>query len=220
MISLIRKLRAEIRERIQKRRFPQSVLHSDVIIDATTTLAPQTVLFSGVRLFEVSLGEYSYIQTRTQVFNAQIGPFCSIASEVFIGLVNHPMGFVSTSPVFYDNTQPLPKFFVDTPTEQTLIPRTVIGADVWIGQRAMIKAGVKIGVGAVIGAGALVTNNVEPYAIVVGVPAHVLRSRFSVELCNRLVSTEWWLRSSEELRALNATFENPQAFLEALEFKP
>ena len=119
--------------------------------------------------------------------------------------------------MFYDNTEPLPRAFVDAPLAAAHLPRTVVGADVWIGQRAMIKAGVRIGVGAVIGAGALITRDVPPYAIVVGTPAHVLRRRFPNALCDRLLASQWWMRNADEIARLRHCFADPAAFLAALE---
>lgn len=217
MISLLRMLRADLRERAQRHRFPQAVLHADGVLDATSTLGRHTVLFTGARLVDAQVGDYSYVQARTQVFNAEIGAYCSIAAEVVIGLVDHPTHFISSSPVFYDSTQPLPCFFVDAPLAAARLPRTVVGADVWIGQRAMIKAGVCVGVGAVIGAGALVTRDVPPYAIVVGTPARVLRRRFDDALCDRLMASQWWGRDAAELARLRDCFADPAAFLAALE---
>ncbi len=219
MISLINMLRADLRERAQRRRFPRAVLHADVVLDAKSTLGRHTVLFSGVRLVEAQVSDYSYVQVRTQIFNAEIGPYCSIAPEVVIGLIDHPTHFISSSPVFYDNSQPLPHAFVDVPLAAAHLPRTVVGADVWIGQRAMIKAGVRIGVGAVIGAGALITRDVPPYSMVVGTPAHVLRRRFPDALCDRLLSSQWWKRSTDEITRLRYCFADPEVFLDALEAK-
>jgi acetyltransferase-like isoleucine patch superfamily enzyme len=217
MISLLRMLRADLRERAQRRRFPQAVLHADVVLDGASLLGRHTVLFTGARLVDAQIGDYSYLQARTQVFNAEIGPYCSIAAEVVIGLVDHPMHFISSSPVFYDNTQPLPRFFVEAPIAVANQPRTVVGADVWIGQRAMIKAGVRIGVGAVIGAGALVTHDVPPYAIVGGTPARVLRQRFADGLRDGLLASQWWEREAAELARLRDSFSDPASFLAALE---
>jgi acetyltransferase-like isoleucine patch superfamily enzyme len=217
MISLLRMLRADLRERAQRRRFPQAVLHADVVLDAKSTLGRHSVLFAGVRLVDAQIGNYSYLQTRTQVFNAEIGAFCSIAAEVVIGLVDHPTHFISSSPVFYDNTQPLPYAFIDAPLAVARLPRTVIGADVWMGHRAMIKAGVTIGAGAVVGAGALVTKDVPPYSIVVGAPAKVLRVRFEPTVIIGLLRTRWWELPDQTLVELAQHFDNPQEFISAID---
>lgn len=68
----------------------------------------------------------------------------------------------------------------------------VIGNDVWIGYKAIILAGVKIGDGAIIGTGALVTKNIPAYSIVGGIPARVIRKRFSEDIINKLKFLKWW----------------------------
>ena len=79
---------------------------------------------------------------------------------------------------------------------------TVIGNDVWIGQNAVILPGVRIGDGAIIGANSVVGGDVEPYTIVVGNPAKVLRKRFDDELIRLLVEFKWWDKSIDEINAL------------------
>jgi virginiamycin A acetyltransferase len=79
---------------------------------------------------------------------------------------------------------------------------TVIGNDVWIGQNAVILPGVQIGDGAIIGASSVVGGHVEPYTIVVGNPARVLRKRFDDELIDLLLQFKWWDRSIDEINAL------------------
>ena len=79
---------------------------------------------------------------------------------------------------------------------------TIIGNDVWIGQNAVILPGVHIGDGAIIGANSVVGKNVEPYTIVVGNPAKVLRKRFDDELIGLLQSFKWWDKSIDEINSL------------------
>jgi virginiamycin A acetyltransferase len=79
---------------------------------------------------------------------------------------------------------------------------TVIGNDVWIGQHAVILPGVHIGDGAIIGANSVVGSDVEPYTIVVGNPAKVLRKRFDDELIGLLLRFKWWDKSVDEINAL------------------
>lgn len=68
----------------------------------------------------------------------------------------------------------------------------VIGNDVWIGYKAIILAGVKIGDGAIIDTGTLVTKDVPAYSIIGGVPAKIIRMRFAEDIINELKILEWW----------------------------
>lgn len=205
-----------IRAWLLHKRFPKSIFYPGVIVDEKSEIAHHGVLFQNVVFMESSLGVYSYVQANSVISHAQIGPFCSIAGNVHIGLAAHPTHFVSTSPIFYDNTQPLPHFFVRSKMFHDLFPKTIIGADVWMGQGAMVKAGVKIGVGAIIGAGAMVTKDVEPYSIVAGVPAKEIKKRFDELTCKALVASQWWEFDAQKLERLAPLFTDHQAFLEAL----
>ena len=163
------------------------------------------------------VGAYTYVQKNSTICNAEIGPYCSIAEGVSIGLGGHPTFMVSTSPVFYDNTQPLPRFFVQDRVFKDIFPRTVIGADVWLGQGAMVKAGVRIGTGAVIGSASMVTKDIPSYTIAAGNPCRPIRLRFPEAICQRLLESRWWEFSEEKLEKLAATFSDPKSFLDALE---
>jgi virginiamycin A acetyltransferase len=79
---------------------------------------------------------------------------------------------------------------------------TVVGNDVWIGQNATILPGVHIGDGAIIGANSVVGSDVDPYTIVAGNPARVLRKRFDDELIDLILRFKWWDRSIEEIDSL------------------
>ncbi|MNE86550.1 Chloramphenicol acetyltransferase [compost metagenome] len=79
---------------------------------------------------------------------------------------------------------------------------TVIGNDVWIGSEAIIMPGVKVGDGAVIGTRALVTRDVEPYAIVGGNPAKNIRMRFDARLIGMLLEMQWWTWSENQFQAV------------------
>ena len=200
-----------------RRRFQRSIIHPGVRVAPGCTLGDRSVLFSNVRLSDSSVGAYSYVQENTALYGAEVGPFCSIAANVTIGLQDHPMYMVSTSPVFYDNSQPLPKAFVCESQRGDRVPKTILEADVWIGEGAKVRAGVRIGVGAVIGAGSVVTHDIAPYTIAAGVPCRPLRRRFDDALCNRLLKSAWWLLDEKELIALAHYYSDPIAFLDAIE---
>jgi virginiamycin A acetyltransferase len=154
----------------------------------------------------VSIGDHSYINDGTRLGIARIGRFCSIAYHCSIGLHEHPLDLASTSPRLYGTEnvlgQPAARADLHSPV--------VIGDDVWIGSNAVVKQGVQIGTGAVIAAGAVVTRDVPPYAIVVGVPARVARMRFAPDVVAGLLASRWWEWPEEELRRNADLFRTPQ----------
>ena len=89
----------------------------------------------------------------------------------------------------------------------------VIGNDVWIGWHAIITPGVSIGDGAIIAAGAVVTHDVPPYAIVGGIPAKVIRKRFSDDMIEKLLKIKWWDWSDEKIMENYAYFYQPEKFV-------
>jgi acetyltransferase-like isoleucine patch superfamily enzyme len=206
-----------IRGVILRKKFPTSVIYAGALIDKPSVLGKYSVVFPNVALMDSNLGDYSYILQGSTVYNVEIGNFCSISKNVSIGLGNHPLHMVSTSPVFYDNAQPLPKFFVDSQIYTETLPRTIIGADVWIGQGVLIMAGVTIGVGAVIGAGSIVNKDIAPYVIAAGNPCRQIRPRFREDIIDRLISSEWWNKSDKELGLIANLFVDPLQLLEELE---
>ncbi|QOY54070.1 CatB-related O-acetyltransferase [Candidatus Sulfurimonas marisnigri] len=195
------------------KKFSTSKIYFDVTVDKKSFIGKNTVLFSGVNLLHSTVSDYTYIQSNSNILFSNIGKFCSIASNVSIGLANHPMSMISTSPIFYDYTQPLPCFFTKEILYDSKHNITNIESDVWIGQGAMIKSGVTIGVGAVIAAGAVVVKDVEPYSIVGGVPAKHLKYRFDEKLRNELYLSKWWELSDEKIIGLSEYFSNPNLML-------
>lgn len=217
MNSLAAWAKAGIRKLLLRRKFPASIIYPGVTADQNCVLGEHSVLFRDVILMNSMLGSYSYLQSGTAVYNAEIGPFCSIAGGVTIGLAAHPTFMVSTSPVFYDNEQPLPRFFTKHQKFIQNLPRTVIGPDVWIGQGVMVKAGVQIGVGAVIGAGSIVTRDIPPYTIAVGNPCRPIRQRFPENISQRLLASRWWELDGSRLEQLAHLFTDPELLLDELE---
>jgi acetyltransferase-like isoleucine patch superfamily enzyme len=186
-------------------------------IDINSTIEKNVALFDGAILINSSVGAFSYIQSDSTIINASIGKFCSIAGDVKIGMAEHPLNWVSTSPVFYDMSQPLPTALTDEKNHFGQQIQTSIGSDVWIGQGVIVKSGVSISVGSVIGAGSVVTKDVAPYSIVVGNPARPIRQRFGQEMCDALSTSKWWELDSEILRELSVFFKTPEVFLSELQ---
>jgi len=199
-----------------RRRHPRAVIHHGAVANSASSLGDFSVLFPNATVVDSSIGRYSYVQARSNIFNAEIGPFASIASDVTVGLGTHPISMTSTSPVFYDPRQPLPRFFATECCFEQVLPRTTVGADVWIGQGALVLAGRNIGTGAVVGAGAVVTRDVPPYAVVGGVPARVISWRFPPQIREALIESRWWNLSDAELRGLTPLFQFPGQLLDAL----
>lgn len=137
------------------------------------------------------MGEYSYINDGCELSNVIIGKYCSIASKVSIGVDAHPTDWLSTSPIQYNGSV---RIFekIKTRLSYNRNMNTNIGNDVWIGANAIIKKCI------IIGAGAVVDKNVSPYSIVGGVPAKIIRFRFSPDVIEELLKIKWWNKSINE----------------------
>lgn len=166
---------------------------------------------SGVRFYRGKLGRYSYIGNNSFVIDTNIGNFCSISTDCYIGGTSHPTDWVSTSPVFHKWENIMKKNFARHEFE--IFHRTTIGNDVWIGNRVMIKAGVNIGTGAVIGMGSIVTKDVGPYEIWAGNPAKLIRKRFDDDKIKDLLETKWWELSDSEIERKANSFTDIDAFI-------
>ncbi|CAD5292951.1 conserved hypothetical protein [Bosea sp. 62] len=152
---------------------------------------------------DCAIGMFSYVNGSLKLARTRIGRFCSIGEGVVINPGNHPVNFVSTHPFASDPSGTAAGMADFSPYQAIAVTelvgerderneQVVIGHDVWIGTRAVILGGVTIGHGAVIAAGAVVTGNVEPYAIVAGVPARHLRYRLPQDQCDALLELAWW----------------------------
>ena len=216
MLFLVANAKKWLAWRLIQLKFRKAKIHRGAQVEFSSTISKYCVLFPGVDIFESSIGKYSYVQRNTVVMRTEVGPFCSIADNCSIGLNNHPTDFASTSPVFYDSMQPLPKFLFSRVDQHPPNLRSVIGADVWRGQGVRIMAGTSIGTGSVIGAGAVVTHDVAPYSIVGGIPARLIRMRFSEEICNNLLLSKWWEYDERILSELGDLFRDPQRLISAM----
>ncbi len=157
-----------------------------------SVLGAWTELGREVSFVESSLGDYSYVMNRSNIMWSEIGKFVSIASDVRLNPGNHPYWRATQHHFTYRSAAyalgPDDTEFFDWRKSQTVR----IGHDVWIGHGATVLAGVTVGTGAVIGAGAVVSKDVEPYTIVGGVPAVVIRRRFAEKTVQALMTLCWW----------------------------
>ena len=141
----------------------------------------------------------------------KIGRYCSIAVTASALNVNHPMNLKSSHAFFFNPEVGYSNSDFVRHTQLT------IGNDVWIGHNAIIVSSCSnIGDGAVIGAGAVVTKNIPPYAVVVANPGRIVRYRFSEKIIAELIESRWWDRPIEDLLS---EFESFQAPLEADEVR-
>lgn len=148
----------------------------------------------------VEIGDFTYLNRGALVISGRIGSYCSIAHFVHIGAEQHPVNFLSTSPYVYGRES---VFGADVPVDELPSPPT-LGHDVWVGSAAIIQQGVTVGDGAIIAAGSVVTRDVEPFAIVAGVPARPLRPRFDADVVQMILGDPWWLWPISEAARLRA----------------
>lgn len=150
------------------------------------------------RYHGVSVGAYSYGPVLVPGHfppGVTVGRFVSIGPDVQVFLRNHPTDRVSTHPFFF-NAQ-----LGQVPTDNVALGGLRIGHDAWIGARTIITCGcADIGIGAVVGAGSVVTRPVRPFSVVAGVPARTIRTRFTDAVIADLLASRWWERSIQELR--------------------
>jgi phosphonate metabolism protein (transferase hexapeptide repeat family) len=156
---------------------------------------------------ETVLGDYSYAMGDNQIAHAVIGKFANIATGVRINPPNHPTWRATLHHFTYRSHS----YGLSLDDDASIFKwraedRVEIGHDVWLGHDSIVMPGVKIGTGAAIGSGAIVTKDVPPYAIVVGVPARVLRFRVEPKVAERLQQIAWWDWSQEQLDAALADF--------------
>ena len=161
-------------------------------------------LFSEIH--RIQIGEYSLVRFDHLQLKAgtSVEKYCTISPSVEFNNADHPRNTLSTHGVFYHRAFGFSPGF-DLPRQ-----RIQIGNDVWIGSDARILYPTsKVGDGAVIAAGAVVVEDVPPYAVVGGYPATVLRYRFSPEKIDELMKMKWWDASLDELHEVREEFLRP-----------
>ena len=169
------------------------------LIDNLSIIDKRAIIYRGCQIFNSSIGGDTYIAPDSRIVHANIRKFCSIARNVSVGLCEHNMNPISTSPLFQAKQTATGYSWTNKYSFNEY--KTVdIGNDVWIGMNALIKGGITIGDGAVVAAGSIVTKNVPPYAVVGGVPAKIIKYRFTEEIITKLMEVKWWDLPEEVLQ--------------------
>lgn len=152
-----------------------------------TILHPHSRIAAYASVLNSSIGEYTAIGRYTKITHTTIGKYCAISWDCTINALNHSYDALTISAFPY---VPYVGNFVTSRTQK--YKNVVIQNDVWIGANSVIMPGLTIGNGSVIGAGSVVTKDVPDYAIVAGVPAKVIKHRFSDDTIQTLLLLKWW----------------------------
>lgn len=165
------------------------------------------------------IGAYTYFNGGNLTIKnvSKIGRYCSIAKDVSIGAIEHPTDYLSTHHILmgsYHSNDLNIKKYIEKNSENINVAKekyfngigrakNFIGNDVWIGEGAFIRKGVKLSDGCIIGAKSVVTKDVGPYEIVAGQPAKLIRKRFKDDVIKRLLELKWWEYDLSSLTPLN-----------------
>lgn len=173
---IIQRIKRDVNNFILKQKFKKKNKNASVYLDGTA------------RIDNISIGDYTYGPINALTFNdsakLKIGNFCSIAPRVsFLVSADHYVNHISSYPfkvrIMGESFEGYSKGDI------------IVDDDVWIGYGATILSGVHIGQGAVIAAGAVVSKDVPPYAIVGGVPASLIKYRFEPEMIEELLQVDY-----------------------------
>lgn len=187
------------------------------LVSSTNKISKLARINRLVKIKNSEVGDYSYIGPSCDITNTNIKRFCSIADNCRIGTASHTLNNLSTSPIFtLKNNGTATSWVSESIKHNNEVKQVNIGNDVWIATHVIIKDGVTIRDGAIIGAGAVVVKDVPPYAVVGGVPAKIIKYRFSEEIIKKLEEMEWWNYSDEKLKNNIQYFQTEDITIEKL----
>ena len=194
-----------------------------IFFDEERIVELPSMKFTGRAKANTRVGKYSYGPLCKHWLVESVGAFCSFAKGCD-AVENHAMDYITTHPfIYYSNeyNNALPQVYneykdrkwyfdgVEPMGKARKLQKVVIGNDVWLGKNVIITNGANIGNGVIAGAGAIITKDVPDYAVVVGVPAKIIRYRYSQEQIRALNKIQWWNWSDEEIRERYQDFYLP-----------
>lgn len=154
-----------------------------------SSLSRKTKIGSGSWVIRSEIERCTYTGYECKIFDTSISSFCSIGHNVSIGVSNHPINLISTSPIFYEKNNIL-KTNIQVKNREN-IKRTRIDSDVWIGSGTFVKAGVHIAKRTIIGMASVLTKDRGPYEIWAGNLARLIKKRFNDDKINRIIEVNW-----------------------------
>lgn len=195
---------------------------SNCIVDRKSIFEGLNRIYNNTKIISSYVGEGTYIANNSTIKFTSIGKYCAIGDNVRTYLGNHPSSmFVSIHPAFYS----IEKQAGFTFSKETIFEEikycdnekkyvVKIGNDVWIGNNVVIMDGITIGDGAIIATGSIVTKNVEPYAVIGGIPGKVIKYRFNNEEVEFLLKYCWWDKGYTWLKYNSHYFKDIKLFME------
>lgn len=202
MLNQVEYVLSKILKKMHLRAIKNSLIHKTSSVEA------------GSQFVNSSMDRHSFCGYDCIITGTKIGSFCSIAGNCEIGGATHTINWVSTSPVFNENRDQIKKKYALHSFDP--FRETIIGHDVWIGARSIVKAGVTIGSGSVVGMGSVVTKDIPPYEIWAGNPARLIRKRFDEVVIEGMLDSKWWELDDETLEKAAAHIKEPRVFLDVI----